>query len=248
MKIAIVNQSQRLAAKDVDIMVKACQDQATLHFAPAWELLPPVLKVVASMDQVPDGYIAMVLMDAPDAPGALGYHSEASDKIYGRIFVNPVLDNGGVVLFDTSNPGNVSVSSVLSHEVCELICDPFIDYWVDGPVLPQGPCYALEVCDPVQGDSYTMPVQNVDGTPLAMVSLSNFVLPSWFDDQAPDGSKVDYMGTAKGPFQMTPGGYMVVRNGPGSEQQVFGETMPPAWRQKKADAARTVRRGAKNKE
>ena len=76
-------------------------------------------------------------------------------------------------------------------------------------------------------------------------SLNARPLPAWFDDEAAPGTQVDYMKTCSGAFQMTPGGYMVVRNAPGTEQQVFAATPPPAWRATKPAAARSVRRGAK---
>ena len=52
------------------------------------------------------------------------------------------------------------------------------------------------------------------------VTLSNYVLPPWFDPAA-KGVAVDRMHTAPGPLTLTAGGYMVVLDGDGNENDVF---------------------------
>jgi hypothetical protein len=128
---------------------------------------------------------------------------------------------------------------VVSHEVIELFGDIDVNDYDDGPESGHGMCYAHELCDPCEADGYT--VKLPDDT---AVLVSNFVLPAWFDQNAPAGSLFDFMGTCKAPFTMSAGGYMVVRNAPGSEQQVFGEVAPPAWRLegKRRPGSRTARR------
>jgi hypothetical protein len=174
-------------------------------------------------------------MDDSTQAGALGYHSEDNDLIDAFIFAKPVLDNKGVVLHDPTNNQNVSVASVLSHEVCEMFGDPFANFWADGPALAQGSSYALELCDAVEGDSYDIKLTCGD-----LVSVSNFILPQWFNAQGTaKDAPFDYLGKLSKPFTMTPGGYMIVRNGPGTEQQIFGAHMPD-WKvsQKKSVFAR----------
>jgi hypothetical protein len=225
-QICVINQSTRVSDSDVSLMCRACTQQVFQDLAPAWSRsgIPVVLWPAAS--PVPAGSFGMLVLDTPDVQGALGYHDENGDLPAGKIFVGPVLDNGGVVLYDAKNPENVSVASVLSHEVCELIIDRYVNAWADGPVLPQGQSYALEVADPVEGDSYAVHLSATE-----IVSVSNFVTPHWFDAQATAGQYFDKLKKLSAPFTMTPGGYMIVRNAPGSEQQVLGEKAPPAWRQ-----------------
>ena len=102
--------------------------------------------------------------------------------------------------------------------------DSLIDGLMDQ--LAQGSEYAFELCDPVQNDSYHV---SVNGT---MVSLSNFIFPSWFNSEAkvPQNLPFDYMSNLKAPFTMSDGGYMIVRQA-GQESQVLGEGIP-LWRQK----------------
>lgn len=240
MKIALVNQSARVTDTQAALMASACDLQVRAHLAPAWGIQPVPVRFFAKGTPPPADYSPLALLDSPDEPDALGYHTEdAKGRVWGRVFVNPVLDNGGEVLHAEA-PDVVTVASVLSHEVCELIVDPACNRWVDGPPLREGSEYSMEVCDPVEGDSYVLAVSY----PVKLVSVSNFVLPAWFDPLTPKGRALDHMSRCRSPFMMTPNGYMIVRKGPGHEKQVMGAHRP-AWRSapKPHHTARKVRRG-----
>lgn len=75
------------------------------------------------------------------------------------------------------------------------------------------------------------------------VTLCNFVLPSWFDQDAP--GPYDALGLLKAPYTLLPTGY-VVKMAAGKETEEYGEHFP-TWRQAmKADNpfSRTARRRA----
>ena len=221
--IGVINSSSNVSNDDVVKMVTACQEQLRYDVGPAWERDYWYIIFYPDPSKISPRAYPMVIVDNDSTPGALGWHAEFHDRPYAQIMTSPVLDNGGVVLFDPKNPQNVSVSSVMSHEVVEEFIDPYINLWADGPQIAQGMSYAVEACDPVESSSYN---NNAAGVP---VSLSNFVLPSYFDNQGTH-EKFDYLGRLKAPFTLDSGGYMVVRSAPGTEQQVFGETMPPQWK------------------
>jgi hypothetical protein len=148
----------------------------------------------------------IAVLDNADQAGALGYHATQPDgRPFARIFVEPILANGGQYLH-----GSLSLSVTISHEILETIGDPFCNWWCDGL---DGKQYALELCDPVEGDSY-----EIDG-----VAVSNFVGPRWFSD---GNGPYDWMGNVHGPCAMSPGGYMIVRYPGGEPSQVFGEAFP----------------------
>lgn len=227
MLIAVINQSTLVTNDQVNTMCEAVQIQLDLHVLPAWNMKAGTVKFYADATKIPGYAWVMTVLDNSTQAGALGYHAEDKDKVDGFIFAGPVLQNGGVVLYDAVNPQNVSVSSVLSHEVCEMVGDRYAGFWSDGPgvVASDGQTYteyALELCDPVEGNSYAITV----GT--QKVSVSNFVFPSWFNPQAtaPVNMPFDYLGLLSKPFTMTPGGYMIVRQS-GNYQQVFGEKVSP---------------------
>jgi hypothetical protein len=185
----------------------------------------------ADPTMVPAGALVISFFDDADQAGDLGWHTEGPNGVqYGKVFVNPVLQNGGTPL-----TGELSVSSVLSHEVVEGWLDPTCSLWVD---TNAGKLIAYEGADPVENDSYQIGVgQNP-------VRVSNFVYPNWFDAQAPKNSRFDYLGRVKGPFLMSKNGYYVSM-AEGQPQQEFDDAEHyPAWKQKtkQYEAARTARR------
>lgn len=224
MLIAVINQSTLVTNDQVDTMCKAIQVQLDLHVLPAWNMKSGTIKFYADAAKIP-GYAWVVsMLDNSTQAGALGYHAEDNDKVDAFIFAGPVLSNSGVVLYDSTNPQNVSVSSVLSHEVCEMVGDRYAGFWSDGPAVSVSGVtytqYALELCDPVEGNSYAV---DLNGT---NVSVSNFIFPSWFNSEAtiPQNMPFDYLHKLSKPFTMTPGGYMIVAQA-GNVQQVFGESV-----------------------
>lgn len=231
MLIAVINESTQVQNNDVNLMCQAIQIQLDLHVLPAWNLKTGNIKFYSDKLQVP-GYAWLVsILDSPTVAGALGYHSEDNDLIDGFIFTQPVLSNKGVILYDSSNPQNVSVASVLSHEIIEMIGDRFANLWADGPTIQttNGPAseYAVELCDPVENDSYAITVAG------NLVSISNFIFPSWFNSEAkiPQNLPFDYLKKLTAPFTMSAGGYIIVRQ-PGNENQVQGRTITPIFGKK----------------
>lgn len=218
MNFAIVNESTIVTAAEAAIIAQAIHMQMR-DVDQAWGLGPDVVSYWAGKEaDVPTGTLPVVILDDPDTAGALGYHFlTPSGKPYARVFVKPTMEEGGAVL-----TGKDSVLSVASHEVIEARLDVFCNYWADGPTIHQGSQYALEGCDAVQGDVYTQTVTPEGAAPIAC-TVSNFLLPEWFDPDAQHGARVDFMGTCPGPFKLAKGGYMIVRKAPGTEAQVFGE-------------------------
>jgi hypothetical protein len=212
MTIYVANQSTRVTDEDVQSMTSAVATQVREHFAPAWQIPVNPVSYLARNAPAPGTGAVLTVVDTPDQPGVLGWHTEGKGGvIYGYAFAAPVLDNGGQVL----TGADYTVAATLSHEVLETIADPNVNLWATGPA---GWLISREVCDPVENASYL-----VEG-----VSVSNFVTPAWFDAQAAEGVSVDYLGTVSKPFQMSAGGYYVHFKG-GKPSQVFGDEVP-GWR------------------
>jgi hypothetical protein len=228
MLIGVINQSTQVSDEDAYNMTLLVNQQLRSHAAPAYDRLPPEIHYFG--DSAPAGTFAIVILDNSDQPGALGYHALG----YGRVFAEPVLQNGGGIL-----TGALSVSSVLSHEVLESFGDLYANAWGD---LGNGTCYAWELGDPVESDSYAVPVRAVNGDQISGM-VSNFVLPSWFD---PDGqAPYDYMGLLIAPFEVRPTGY-VIAMADGNVTEQWGEKYPE-WRKatKASPSSRTSRRHTK---
>lgn len=208
------------------LMVLACSHQVTNDFCDRWGRYATV-QMAASIDDVPSvglngaRVVVINVVDNSSEENALGWHTEQeSGRLIGEIGVRTILDNGGSLIGD-GQPHSVaslySVSSVLSHEILETLADPNVNQWIQ---RPDGVLVALEVGDPVEGDSYTIDALGVP------VLVSNFILPAWGD---PDSKgPFDFLGQLSQPFAMSPGGYMVVMDG-GEVSQVYGERHPE-WR------------------
>ena len=226
--IAVVNQSKRITDDEARIMVACVNRQIYQDLDKAWDTGPVLMSLYPTLDEIPKDRTVgiIVITDKPDQADVLGWHSEnRQGQAIGFVFISPVLDNGGVALQDPLNPQTPTCSSVLSHEALEMIGNPSINKWADGPEIDQGSCYSYEFCDPCEAQQYKIEIENV-GT--AMVS--NFVWPAWFDSSTPNGEQVDQMNMCPGPFGLAPGGYFVVRYSPGTEEQVFGAGERRPWR------------------
>lgn len=199
--IVVRNASKRVSDADIDTATRAVATQVRYDAAPAWNrALPIVVRYPKTLPSPPGAY-EIVVADNPDEANALGYHYEEGGAVKGRVFVDPVLDNHGTAL-----TGKLSVSSVLSHEVLEAWGDPGCNYWASSD---DGVLHALELCDAVEADSYLR-----NG-----VSVSDFVLPAWFDPQAK--GPTNFLRTLTKPFTLRGGGYEV-QLANGQVREVYG--------------------------
>jgi len=225
MLLAVTNESTAIAHADVATVVKTCTVQLEMHVAPAWNMIPPQIVVFDDKEQIPDDADILTIVDKSDRLGHVGYHRVSPDgRPYLRVFVHPILIHGGELL-----TGSLSVSSVMSHEICEWFVDRFLNVWVD---CPDGQ-YAREICDPVAEDTY-----EIDG-----VSVSNFVYRPFFYPQAPLTSRFEHLSRVKGPFTARPGGHMHVRKN-GKLQSIRGGFVPdwkfsPVQSRRRPDTQRT---------
>lgn len=228
--INIIDKSTMLNDSDFQLMVEACKIQLEQHLAPMW--LRGAWKIVTNQPESV-GY-PIVILDNPDQAGVLGYHTQSpGGKVWGRVFVKPVINGGGTML-----SGSLSVSAVLSHEVAEAYCDPNVNLWAD---MGNGKMVAYEVCDPVENDAYVIATKS--GT---KVSVSNFVLPAWFDAWTDPNAKFDWLAVLTKPLTMSKKGYMIqLDQKTGKVTNVFGSSDAErlhAARQEPHPAARSARK------
>ena len=168
--IAIVSESKAITFDDVSTVAAAVSKQVTRDFGPAWGVQATV-QAFASLESVPPDYWQVVLVDNDNAPGALGYHTDAHGQ---PLAVVEVVGNWPITV---------------SHEVIELLADPGASRIVSGPPpkqigyvrtadgLPPISAmplvdYLVEVCDPCESEQFSY---RIDGVP-----VSDFVLPSFY--------------------------------------------------------------------
>lgn len=182
--ISIHNKSKHINANQLAAIVRAMSIQLSRDVAPIWGQTPTI--------EVNGDGAPCYLTDTADIDGAYGYHDMVEGGPFMKVFVDPILKDGGEIL-----KGSLSVSAVVSHEILETIGDISANLWAEY----DGKDYALELCDAVEGDWY-----EIDG-----VSVSNFVYPGFFNPKAGVNEALDFMRLVKTPFETRPNGYQIVR-------------------------------------
>lgn len=199
-QIAVLNSCSTLQNVDVAYLVEAVSNQL-VEFCKAWSLDPWAVSFYQSAVGLPaDDVFIAEYVDKLDVDGALAYHSvDALGRPYGRMLP----------------PTDPLDATDLSHEALETRGDETCDRWMK---MPNGSEIAVEVCDPVQGDSYEVATVVIGGDP-RQIKLSNYVLPGFFD--ASSAGPFDRLGTVKAPFGMSAGGYEAILDQSGNESDVF---------------------------
>lgn len=214
---AIVNEAKapELTKEWLAGAAAALTKQHDVDFAPAHGTLPITVVVVDSCAAAPAGARIFHLVDLCDDPGALAYHTrDAQGRPVLQLGVETIRGQGGNLLDE--------ISKAMSHEVLETEGNPYVARWND---FDDKKKVALEVCDPVQSGSYL-----VDG-----FTMSNFVLPSFFDPDDKDGPW-DFLGQLSAPLACHAGGYLSFDDG----SQTFGELVPDHVKQHAAEHSRVA--------
>jgi hypothetical protein len=184
--IAVINVSDVASDVDAEAWTLAIQKQVSQDLAPHYG--DASLLYIPKGGNAPPNTWQIILANDSDQAGALGYHDVTKDGLpTGYAFVGTDLKFGYLP------------SVTLSHEICEMRGDPYINLTAFDP---DGNLRAYETCDAVEADS--------DGYDIDGVRVSDFVLPAWYDANVPAGTKLDHMGRLTTPFSLRPGGYSSV--------------------------------------
>jgi len=225
--IAVVNVSTVLTDRQLTPAITAIQLQVTRDFGPVW-LLGANVRQIFKGQVVPLGCWVMFIMDDSDQADTLGYHDITADGLpIGRVFAKTDMHYG------------LSWSVTLSHEVLEVLVDPYCSAVVFSQnTNTTGVLYPYEVCDAVEADALAY---SIYGT-----KVSDFVTPAWFDDfRAPNSTKFSFGDHVHAPFQLARGGYIsqfVVGPHTVGWTQKFAQGAPGARAINKSPKSRTVRR------
>jgi len=236
-RIAILNSSTVVDAAETSAAVAAMQIQLDRDFAPVWGTTAN-LRVIGSKDELRPNDWLLEILDNSDVQGALGYHDlTPSGQPVGKVFAG------------TDKQYGLSWTVTLSHEVLEMVMDPYITTTVFNQTSNTGGLlYAFEMCDACEDDSM--------GYQINGVLLSDFICPTWFEGfRTPGSTKFDFGGKLRKPFEIGRGGYSSVFPIPNRRGwvQVYGQSQPGKRLMMKAQrrdlSSRTLRRqdGGENK-
>jgi len=200
MLISVVNRSRQVPDNEILDVIRAINRQLQEDFKAFWHIdVRMRLEGVHGDDclqWLPDlrGDAVLFVEDHPRGKEAGGYHAVNERGIpYGFVYV------------DTAKKLGEHWSRTLSHEALEIAADPECNRLAEGP-HPEDPqrsvFHWIEICDPVQGESYT-----IDG-----VEVSNFVLPHYYTRGEERGMRNDFMNQSHmfqtlQSFGVNPGGY-----------------------------------------
>jgi hypothetical protein len=177
--VALLSESNSLPFSDLAPVAAALSKQMIRDFEPMWRRTATVTAFQAP-SAVPVGYYQIIVKDNIDAPGAAGYHSDANNQPYAWI------------QYDSS------WSVTCSHELLEMIADPWGNRLYPGIMQGKRVQILEEMCDPCEAFTYT-----IDG-----VSVSDFVCPEFFS-AVPRASKTySFLGSLTAPYQVANGGYI----------------------------------------
>jgi hypothetical protein len=155
--IAVINQSKNLTPAELAQASAAVQKQVTVDFGPIWEVSATV-DAFPDLESMPQGYWPVVVQDdiGINVPGI--HLSDGGEKAF------------ALVLFTGSK-----WTQTLSHEIIDLLLDPFGKTFLTGPsVRPDQATveYLVEVCDPCQASDCGYAVNGL--------LMSDFVLPEYY--------------------------------------------------------------------
>jgi hypothetical protein len=187
--IALVDHTRRHRPESgvLEAIAAALTIQVERDFASAWG-------VVATRVTVGGRGLKLHFFDSAHQATDYGWHIVDGHGLpYAHVFANPSIANGSDWL-----SGPDSLSSSASHEVLEMLADPAANrYCFDGYQRS----WALEVCDPVQADTYRIEAGGL------RVPVSDFVLPAYFNPWA--RGPFDHLEVLDAPFSLAKGGYAI---------------------------------------
>lgn len=203
LKIAVLNATTQAAPSEVQDWARACELQMNRDY-----FRSAVKTAVVDVVYIPKGGVIpldawwIAVVDNADMADALGYHDITSAGLpLGKVFVQ------------TAKLYGEEPSTVLSHELLEMLGDAFINVLVtDGN--DNSKYWAREVCDAVQAVTYDIVLPATTTKPARTIKVSDFVLQNYWNS-VPTKRPYSFKDSLTGPVPaLAPGGYMpFVKNG-----------------------------------
>lgn len=186
-QLALVSESRQIPIGDVLKVATALQKQATRDIGPIWGVSATV-DAAEKLEDVPPGYWPIIIMDDIGFDGAAGIHLDRDRQPFALV---------------TASSDRDVWSLTASHELAEMIVDPFGDRLVagDSPKSDQGRVrFLVEVSDPSEDATFGYSVNGI--------LVSDFYTPNFFDPFVASGVRYSYTGAIKKPRQVLRGGYL----------------------------------------
>ncbi len=181
-QIALVSQTAKTEPDEVCHVAAALQKQAIRDLAPLWGVSATV-DVFPTARSVPAGYAPVFIVD--DVKDAGGFHTDRNGQPF--------------ALVEYSD----SWSLTASHEVLEMLCDPWGNRTAAGrsPKEDQGQVeFLVEACDPCEAPEFAYVINGV--------LVSDFITPQFYDPRQTMGARYSFTGAITKPREVLAGGYI----------------------------------------
>lgn len=185
-QIALVSEVPEIELGEMMKVGAALQKQASRDLSPIWNVSATV-DAFAKLEDVPIGYWPVIVVE--DVKGAAGYHEDEEGQPFALVELGD------------------SWSLTASHEVLEMLVDPFGRRLIAGPSIKknQGRVeYLVEICDPSEAEEFAYTVNEV--------LVSDFYTPRFFDPVGSSGVSYSFTGAIRKPRQVLRGGYVSWRH------------------------------------
>lgn len=198
--VDFINKTSIVGTAEFTTGVAALQTQINRDFLPAWSI-GAKLNIVTQ----PRGNATIYVLDSSSDAGILGYHDISQTEI-------PV----GFVFALTAKQFGDSWQNTASHELMELLVDPWANLAAEGTFVGSPAFFAYECCDPVEGEN---------GYKINGITVSNFVFPSWFMEQT--SKQYDFLKSLDAPFTIGSGGTLTYFRAIGDWVDVTSNSLLP---------------------
>ncbi len=182
--IGLVSESKSVTPRALMRTAAALQKQVTRDYAPIWHVKATV-SAFAALDDVPNGYWPLIVMDDIHTAGAAGVHQDKNGQPYALV------------------EASASWSLTASHETLEMLTDPFGNRLVSGrsPKRGQGRVeFLVEVGDPCEDAAFAYTANGI--------TVTDFITPAFFDPVPSPSAQYSFTGAVKKPRQVLKGGYL----------------------------------------
>jgi hypothetical protein len=182
--IAVVSDSPSVGIGEIARVSAALQRQVQSHLSQVWEI-DSTVDAFERLEDVPIDYWPVIVRDDIHVPHAAGIH----------------LDKDGQPFALVQHAAGWSLTA--SHEVLEMLCDPYGNRVKAGPSPMPGQGrvnFLVEVADPSEAVEY--------GYAINGITVSDFYTPSYFDPAVASGVRYSWTGAITAPRQVLKGGYI----------------------------------------
>lgn len=200
MHVALVSHTSRVSFPELAKVSAVVQKQVLRDFGPLWSVTATVDGYEHAND-VPTDYWLVSIRDTIPYDAA-GIHLDRDGQPYALVRYS------------------AEWSLTASHEVLEMLADPFGNRVIAGPSVKPGQGrvrYLVEVCDPSEDEQFGYRVNDV--------LVSDFYTPRFFDPTTAAGVQYSFSGKIAAPRQVLEGGYISfqdVATGEWWQQRKFG--------------------------